>query len=188
MGVSKYFVPMSDERRMQHLARESEQAREDITNLQRQMDRPVGDIAPSGAGDGSEGFPLFIYGALTDTLQRGGDATLDAGGESDYDVVDSNDGLPGSITLPIGANLWARRHANEYHVIPPPWAFTLPNCTLPGGGINAGATGTVTTPFGNVTAHNETATKAVGSGWCAVTWDEDDDVWVLVNFDPDCDP
>ena len=135
MGVSKYFVPMSDERRMQHLARESEQAREDITNLQRQMDRPVGDIAPSGAGDGSEGFPLFIYGALTDTLQRGGDATLDAGGESDYDVVDSNDGLPGSITLPIGANLWARRHANEYHVIPPPWAFTLPNCTLPGGGI-----------------------------------------------------
>lgn len=171
-------------------ARALESAQRDIVNLQRRDDDQTWGGPRSGGDGGDVAEPAFVRGSLSSTLVRGGTATLDLGASTEVDIADPDNQLPGTITLPTGTKLYAHRHAASgvYYVDPPAWSFTLPDCTLPGGGINAAASGTVTTPFGNVTAHNRSATKAVGSGWCAVAWDEDADVWILVNFDPDCDP
>lgn len=178
MSTYPYFVPQSDEQRVNHLARESEQARRDITNLQRQIDKSLGDVIPADGGGGGGA----IAGTLTSTLSRGGTATLSTG-----DTVTDNTMIPGTIALPTGTYIVAVLDAVDgttYWAIVPGWCFRLRG-TLPAGAISSGSTGTVAlaNSMGNITARNRKGESTpTGSKGCECQWSELDNEWLISDW------
>ena len=178
MSTYPYFTPQSDEQQMRHLSRESEQARRDITNLQRQIDKSLGDVIPSGGG-GSGGA---IAGTLTSTLSRGGTATLSTG-----DTITDNTMVPGTIALPSGTHIVAILDAVDgttYWAVIPGWCYRLRG-TLPAGAIASGSTGTIAlaNSMGNVTARNRKGESSPsGSKGCECQWSELDNEWLISDW------
>lgn len=179
MSTYPYFTPQSDEQRVRHLARESEQARRDITNLQRRLNQDLGDVIPAATSGGSGGA---IAGTLTSTLTRGGTATLSTG-----DTVTDNTMMPGTIALPTGTYIVAvldSADGTTYWAIIPGWCYRLRG-TLPSGAITNGSTGTVAlaNSMGNVTARNRKGVSSpTGSKGCECQWEEATTEWLISDW------
>ena len=185
MSTLPYFLPQSDEQQMRHLSRESEQARRDITNLQRQIDKSLGDVIPSDSGASTNGFAI---GTLAATMQRGqtGKAFTVAVGDTDCTLVgDYLSQIPTDVTLPSGGSkLYSARKVGSV------WCLEIPGYLycLEGtcAAIASGSTGTVTTAYGSLTSVQNNSDYDALAGWCLVTYKEADSAWVLSNFNPDC--
>jgi len=198
-ATSRFFAPESTEQMISRHARDIEQAARDITNIQRQLKQQTGDVLPD-AGGGALPITSFLFGKLTSTLTRGGTATLKqwsvnpSGGigsatpRTDDTIVDASE-LPTGIILPTGTpykaqlqgNVWVAQGAEAY--------FVLHDCQLPGGGIAAGGSGTVTWLTLSLTISsvaNNTAVAAASSGWCCIGWNKPTATWHLINFDVEC--
>lgn len=140
-----------------------------------------GTQGPQGDG-GSSGFSI---GTLAATMQRadtGKAFTTTAGDSACTSVGDYTSQLPGGITLSIGTTLAAHKVGANWSIWPPGYLFTLKGSC---GTITAGGSGSVVTSYGTVTAYNDSP-YSTASGWCVIAWDEPNNRWMIVNFDPVC--
>ena len=184
MSSYPYFTPQSDEQRMRHLARESEQARRDITNLQRRLFPELGDVIPGDDGTNTTGE--FAIGTLDVSIARGetGKAfTVLSGNPLAVLVGDYSDQIPQYIAIPSATKLTVCKVGDNWSIIPPGWIYTLQGSLA--SAIAAQSTGSVSTDYGTLTSvANNTETDAT-TGWCMVTA-KPNGSWVLSNFNPDC--
>lgn len=183
MSTLPYFLPQSDEQQMRHLSRESEQARRDITNLQRQIDKSLGDVIPSDSGASTNGYAVGTLDGPIGRSDTGIGFTVTDGDSSCTLVGDYKDQIPQYVEIPSGTKLSATKVGSVWTIDPPGWLYTLQGSLA--SGIAAHDVGAVTTDLGTITlAANNTETDAA-IGWCMVTA-KPNGSWVLSNFNPDC--
>jgi len=183
MSTYPYFTPQSDEQRVRHLARESEQARRDITNLQRRLNQDLGDVIP--VGDDAATQTGFAVGTMGASIARGetGKAFTVVYGDSDCTLVgDYNSQIPQYISLPSGTKLSAHKVDSVWVIDPPGDIYMLTGTCA---AIAASSSGSVSTSLGTLTSVSNGSASAALAGWCVAAAKRDGS-WYLVNFNPDC--